>query len=187
MPRTGSASDLVGSIPANHPWFRKQPSSSLAPGANTASPAVSEPVSHWLAAIAGLAELAGHEADEQLSTIALQHSDAAMRAEAMHALGERRGPVALQVLQRALGDPHQRVRESALHAATNIGGNDAALAVGAAMASGDVAFRLRVVETLGEIGGVYALPYLKQALQDEQSIVREAAAQWLEEYSAANR
>jgi HEAT repeat protein len=154
-------------------------------GTSPSPAAGAEPARRRLVVLAELAELPDDEAGQQLTEVALRHEEAAMRAEAMHMLGERGGPGALSVLQHGLHDSHRRVRESALHAASVIGGNDAAQLVGAALGSADPAFRLAVVETLGNIGGAQVSPYLQQALQDEREVIRDAAAQWLDEWSAA--
>jgi HEAT repeat protein len=60
---------------------------------------------------------------------------------------------------------------------------EAVLALGSALSTEDDSMRLNAVDALGEIGGPNASRYLEPMLQDENDIVREAAAQWLAELS----
>ena len=59
------------------------------------------------------------------------------------------------------------------------------MATGLAFALTDenAAIRLSAVDALGEIGGAAEASFLHQALADEYSVVREAAAAWLVELS----
>lgn len=137
-------------------------------------------------AVAALAEMPGQLVDSALADAALSHVDPAVREEAVHALGERGGTIALQSLQQALQDPSPRVREEAFRALVFMGGNAAVPALGSALGTEDVSTRLNAVEALGEIGGPDAVRYLEPMLQDENDVVREAAAQWLAELSGAS-
>lgn len=113
-----------------------------------------------LAAVSGLAALAGVEAVESLAAAALEDEAPAVREEALYALG-RRGVdaagagatlAALAALEQALLDPQPRVREAAVEALTDRGGEAAAWALAAALDDPEPALRRRAVEALGEIG-----------------------------------
>ena len=67
------------------------------------------------------------------------------------------------------------VREAAIVAMAEIGGDDAARAVAPALHDDDVAIREEAVEALGDIGGEVAIRFLQQALSDHHRPVREAA------------
>jgi HEAT repeat protein len=136
-----------------------------------------------LAMMTDLAYSTDPEAESQLIGVALRAPETAIRSEAAHALGERGGPGATQTLQRMLADTDPAVRKSAVRALVDIGGDASALAIGALLSSIDTDLRLTAVEALGEIGGAYSAQLLQQALQDGHDIIRDAASQWLAEYS----
>ncbi len=136
-----------------------------------------------LQSIAALAETPGQLEDAALAGAALSHVEPAVREEAVHALGERGGIIALQTLQQALLDPSPSVRDAAFRAFIDMGGDAAVLALGSALGAEDALTRLNAVDALGEIGGPDAARYLESMLQDENDIVRQAAAQWLAELS----
>lgn len=131
--------------------------------------------------VATLADVPGLHAESALAAAALSHAEAAIREEAIHALGERGGTIALHTLQQALLDLSPRVREATVRALVDLGGGEAVLALSSALGAGDASLRLNAVDALGEIGGPDAARYLKQMLQDENDAVREAAAEWLAE------
>jgi HEAT repeats/PBS lyase HEAT-like repeat len=140
-----------------------------------------------LETVVAAADRPGQDADSVLAGIALGHDDVAVREEAVYALGERGGSLAMQTLQQAIQDPHPRVREAAVRALADVDTNEAARILGGALTAKDAALRLDAVEALGEIGSPEAARYIEQALGDESSLVREAAAQWLAELSAERR
>lgn len=134
-----------------------------------------------LAAVVGLAETPGLLSEATLADVALSHTDPAVRVEAVHALGERDGPIVLAALQQALQDSNSRVRESAVRAFADVGGDAAALGLSPALSAAETAMRLDAVDALAEIGGADATRFLHQALEDQDPRVREAAAQYLAE------
>ena len=136
-----------------------------------------------LQGVVALAETRGQLEDSALANAALGHMESAVREEAVHALSERGGTIALQTLQQALQDPSPRVREEALRALVVMGGDAAVLVLGSALDTEDASMRLNAMDALGEIGGPDAARYLEPMLQDENAVVREAAAQWLAELS----
>lgn len=162
-------------VSARHDLTSKPDALSLVRAADTRSAAMHE--------VATLADVPGLHAESALAAAALSHAEAAIREEAIHALGERGGTIALQTLQQALQDPSPRVREATVRAFADVGGDEAASALSSALSAADPSLRLNAVDGLGEIGGSDATRYLKQMLQDENDAVREAAAQWLAEFS----
>lgn len=134
-------------------------------------------------AVAELVDVPGPHAESALAAAALSHAESAVREEAIHALGERGGTIALHTLQQALQDPSPRVREAALRAFIDMGGDQAVLVLSSALGAEDVAMRVNAVDALGEIGGPDARRYLEQMLWDENDVVRDAAADWLTELS----
>lgn len=133
--------------------------------------------------IAALTDERGEHAESALAAAALSHTEIAVREEAIHALGERGGAVALQILQQVLQDPDPRIRAAAVPALVDVGGAGAVWALGGALATGEDSLRLSVVDALGEIGRLETTRYLEQALQDRNGLVREAAGEWLAELS----
>jgi hypothetical protein len=134
--------------------------------------------------VISLADVVGEQAESVLAEAALGHAEPAVREEAVHALAERGGTLALQTLQQALQDPSGRVRDAAIRAFVDMGGDQAASVLGSALTTeGDISMRVNVIDALGEIGGPEATRYLEQLLSDENDRVREAAAQWLAEPS----
>jgi HEAT repeat protein len=140
-----------------------------------------------LEAVLAAADTPGQDADSVLASVALGHDDVAVREEAVYALGERGGGLAMQTLQQAIQDPHPRIREAAVRALVDVDTDEAARILGGALTAKDAALRLDAVEALGEIGSPEATRYIAQALGDESRLVREAAAQWLAELSAERR
>jgi HEAT repeats/HEAT repeat len=136
-----------------------------------------------LAIIASAADSAGHDADSVLADAALDHADAAVREEAIHALGERGGSLAVQTLQQTMQDPDLGIRRAAVQALADIGTDEAARILSVALSAKDNSLRLDAVEALGDIGSQDSVLYIQQVLQDESPPVREAAAQWLAELS----
>jgi HEAT repeat protein len=132
-------------------------------------------------AIAALMEAPEQYSESTLADMALSHAEASVREEAVHALGERRGVVALQTLQQVLQDPNPRVRAEAVRALVVVGGRDAVSILSSALSASDPSLRADVVDALGEIGGSDATQILEQMGQDENEVVREAAAEWLAE------
>jgi HEAT repeats len=132
-------------------------------------------------AIAALMEAPEQYSESTLADMALSHAEPSVREEAVHALGERRGAVALQTLQQALQDPNPRVRAEAIRALVVVGGRDAVSILSSALSASDPSLRVDVVDALGEIGGSDATQFLEQMRHDENDVVREAAAEWLAE------
>jgi HEAT repeat protein len=137
-----------------------------------------------LKAVTALAEAPGEHADSALAEVALSHGESEVRDEAVHALGQRGGTIALQTLQQALQDPTKRVREAAVRALADVRGDEAVRILGSALNAGDASLRVNAADALGEIGGPEATRYLEQVLGDENEVVREAAAEWLTELPA---
>lgn len=156
----------------------------LTPKANSLSPVrAPDARSAAMDAVTALADVPGQHSDSALADAALGHAESAVREEAIHALGERGGPIAVHTLQQALQDPSPRVREAAVRAFAEMGGDEAVLVLGSALSAADASMRVNAMDALGEIGGPDATRYLEQMLGDENGVVREAAAEWLAELS----
>lgn len=157
----------------------------LAPHANTPSLV---PTTGTLQAemqtVSSLAAAAGADAASALAQAALSHAAPAIREEAVYALGERDGPIAVQTLQQALRDPSPRVRQAACRVLAAIGADGAVLALSSVLGSEDASLRADAVDALAEIGGPAAMHYLEQMVGDENEVVREAAGEWLAELAA---
>lgn len=136
-----------------------------------------------LEAVTALADMPGEQADSSLSSVALSHGDPAVREEAVYALSERRGTIALRTLQEALHDSSPRVRDAAIRALVDANADDAATLLSMALRAEDVATRLSAIDALGEVGGPEATRYIEQMLRDDNDVVREAAAEWMSELS----
>jgi hypothetical protein len=138
--------------------------------------------------------------------VALQHEDAQTRHRAADALGEIGDPAAVRALLEAVRDPNAYVRRQAARALGQIGdasavpgligalnddrhfvreqGVEALARIGAASVSGladalreqNPAARFHIVEALGSIGDVSAVPALIDALSDTNPYVRQSAA-----------
>ena len=105
-----------------------------------------------LATVATAAESAGHNADSVLANAALGYADAAVREEAIHALGERGGSLAVQTLQQTIQDPDSGIRRATVRALADVGTPEAARILGVALSAKDNSLRLDAVEALGDIG-----------------------------------
>lgn len=130
-----------------------------------------------------LADVPGQHAESALADTALSHAEPAVREEAIHALGERSGTIALSTLQQALQDASPRVRRAAVHALAGREEHEAVLALASALYSAGPSMRVNAMDALGGIGGPGAIRYMEQMLGDETNVVREAAAEWLAELS----
>ena len=91
---------------------------------------------------------------------------------------------AAEALAIALGDEDSWVREEAVDALEEIGGDEAARALAIALEDEDSSVREEAVEALGEIGGEAAIDLLEQALADEDESVRDTAADILAQLTA---
>ena len=118
-------------------------------------------------------EILGHEPSADS-----KRSDAltAARAETIYALIAEGSDAVLEVLPGALLDSERRVREAAIDAYADLGGEESARALAVALGDQDAQLRVLTVFSLGEIGGQTSMGLLRQALGDEELTVREAAA-----------
>jgi HEAT repeat protein len=139
-----------------------------------------------LESIAAAADSTGPQAVTTLVEAALSHRDSAVREEAVRALGERSGGLAIQTLEQTIQDPDPEVRVASVRALADVGTDEAVRILSGALSAADPSLRLDVVEALGDIGSPNAALYLEQALGDESQPVHEAAAQWLDELSGCN-
>jgi HEAT repeat protein len=139
------------------------------------------------ATVASAAESAGPQADSVLADAALGYADAAVREEAIRALGERGSSLAVQTLQQTIQDPDSRIQHATVRALTDVGTQEAVWILGVVLGAQDASLRLDAVEALGDIGSPDAALYIQQGLRDESPPVREAAAQWLAELSDKRR
>lgn len=94
---------------------------------------------------------------------------------AIEALGDSEHPDAVLSLRSALTDEDEEVREAAIAALTEIGGEAAANALSIALRDDDVALREDAVAALGIIGGEAAAQALSIALYDGDVSIREDA------------
>ena len=165
-PRDGPAADLLAAherLTHRHPGL------------------ASDDATARLAAVSALA--ASGEATDALAAAALFDADAAVREEAVHALGAAAGETGLRVLEQALADPALRVRRAAVDALADSESDQTVWALAAALRDEDATLREQAVYALGDVGGGAAISVLSQALADERGFVREAAAEVLKELS----
>ena len=135
-----------------------------------------------LEAVSSLAISGSVQAAMALSVAALNDEDAAVREEAVHALGETGDRAGRQILEQAILDSDNGVREAAVKALADLGGDDSALALAAVLSDEDPSLRQDVVHALAEIGGETAMGMLRQAAVDPHIAVSEAAVEALAEF-----
>jgi HEAT repeat protein len=80
-------------------------------------------------------------------------------------------------------DPDANVRQAAVDAFTEIGGDESASALAIVLHDDDVSLREEVVYALGEIGGTTAVSLLAQAQADPESHIQAAATELLDQLS----
>lgn len=118
--------------------------------------------------------------------IAVGHRDARAREDALHWLGEAGGEVALQTSRQALFDPSLDVRRAAVRSLARMGGVEAEQSLVAILQSPEVSLRLEVLDALALLNPRAARAQLEMAALDGDQVVREAAAEWLEEIGQPN-
>jgi HEAT repeat protein len=125
--------------------------------------------------------------DSTLASLALSDPAPAVREEALYALSVRGGGVALQTLQQASQDLHPQVRRAAIHALGTLGGAQAEQALVATLNIADPPpVLLETIDALGLTGGTTARWHLERLRQHENDVVREAAADWVDELSVTH-
>ncbi len=87
------------------------------------------------------------------------------------------------MLRQALLDPDANVRQAAVDAFTEIGGDDSAMALAIVLHDQDASLREEVVYALGEIGGAAAIDLLAQAQGDPERHIQQAATELLDRLS----
>lgn len=107
---------------------------------------------------------------------ALQDTDAAVRRQAVVALGELGSARAASPVADLLKDPQPAVRAAAARTLEAIDARQAVPALTAAMSDANASVRRAVVSALGALGDAAALDALTRALKDEDASVRRAAA-----------
>lgn len=138
-----------------------------------------------LEALAIAADAPGSDAVALLVEAALGHADVAVREEAVHGLGERRGVLVVPTLQQAIQDPQSRVRAASVRALTDVATEEAVWALGGVLGASDASLRLDATDALGQIGSRDAMHLLQQLTGDADPRVRESAEGWLEELGSA--
>lgn len=103
------------------------------------------------------------------------------RGAAAETLADQRDAASVPALRLALRDRDQQVREAAIAALVEIGGDEAANALAVALTDEHPWLREVAVSALGEIGGETAIRLLQQALSDTDASVKELAAAMLEQ------
>jgi HEAT repeat protein len=116
-----------------------------------------------------------------VDSAALFDRNAAVREEAVRALGAR-GEPALPDLLRALFDQDRRVRRAAIEALTDVGGERALDVLAAAVHDTDARLRENVVYAAGRIGSPGAETIVEMLSADPSDAVREAARVLLSEF-----
>ncbi|MFE6054247.1 HEAT repeat domain-containing protein [Kitasatospora sp. NPDC056446] len=107
----------------------------------------------------------------------LNDGDAWTRAYAVTALGRIGGPDARPLVDPAVADPDARVRGAAVRAVDWPGFSGDALTVLARLLHDvDVVVRMHAAIALGRLGDLRAVPFLVEALDDDQNVVREAVS-----------
>jgi hypothetical protein len=137
-------------------------------------------------AVSALADIGGDGAVAAMAQ-AMGDGDPAVRQEAVYALGDMGDlgdETAIQVLEQALMDPEENVREAAIEGFTDIGGDESARALAVTLNDEDASLGEEAVYALGEIGGETAIQLLQQTMATHASAsIREAAAEILAELS----
>ncbi len=131
-------------------------------------------------ALAALAVLGGEHAS-LAAVSALSDPAAAVREEAVYAVGSIDGAEAAGQLAQSLQDPSQSVREAAVTTLAELGGPEAMAALEQSLASGDEALRMSVVEEMADIDDAWATDLLQRAARDAAPQVADAAARNLAE------
>jgi hypothetical protein len=116
------------------------------------------------------------------ATAALSDPVPDVRAEAVQALASPGTPNSVPMLKQALSDADEEVREAAVDALGDIGDEESVAALAEQLKGADIPLAIRAIEALGAIGEAAAIRVLRHAaVQGEQSAIREAAADALEE------
>lgn len=136
--------------------------------------------------IAAAPRTVGAEATRALTQAATTAALAELREEAVFALGDIGGVDAEAAVATALSDPDPRVHEAAVRALTRQGGDNAVHALQWALAQADGPHRPMIVDAIGRIGSPAAVTALQLAMRHEDARVRQAAAEWIDEYRAAS-
>jgi HEAT repeat protein len=118
--------------------------------------------------------------------VAMNDPAVAVRAEAIHVLGELNVPESLGHLKNALYDPERGVRVVAIDALADSGLDDAVPLLADLLNDPDQAIRAEVIHAMADIGGEIAHHYMQQALSDANEINRETAAAYLSEIATAH-
>lgn len=138
-------------------------------------------VGQRLDAVIELANRGGSDATAALVAAAQGDTDAAVREEAVSALGEIDSEISRDALAHALTDADVSVRRAAVEALADLGGQASALSLKRALHDREVSVRAEAVDALGGIGGSESIALLRQAARDEAGVVREAAGEYLAE------
>lgn len=118
---------------------------------------------------------------EQALASLLNDQDPEIRAAAVEALGAQASPDAIGGLSYALRDPDELVRRSAIEYLAEIGTRDALEALTITLDDQDTDLRLSVVTELADIESAPAAALLQRFLSDSDPLVREIAAESLNE------
>jgi hypothetical protein len=156
------------------------------PSSRTQDGPTQDDIARRLDHLASVPRAADTTAIRALSAAATTAAVAAIREEAVFALGDIGGADGQATVTTALSDPDPQVRDAAVQALARQGGDAAVHALGWALAQADRARRPVVVDAIGRIGGPAAIAALRSATRHDDPRVRQAAAEWLDEYGAAS-
>ena len=152
-------------------------------GAIAGGAAVESPGTRWIREIRTLTEEAvrGSEAAvADLGDIIASDADAAVRHQAVAALGQLKGPEIEEVLTDALADVDTSVRVRAVRGLRGAGTDTAVQSLTEVLAGDpDPQVRLAAVRALTSLPGTVTAQGLEKALSDPDAVVRETAARGL--------
>lgn len=130
-----------------------------------------------------LGQVEDPSAAEDLERLVARDGDRRVQLAAVHALGSIEAPRSAPTLARATESTDRELRYSALEALLDLDQEDDALVplFLRFVADPDAEVRVRVIEALGSLGAVEAVPAIKRALEDRVPEVRRAAVEALAE------
>jgi HEAT repeat protein len=131
-------------------------------------------------AIADLGDTRTWIAEQTLASL-LNDQDTEIREAAVEALGAHASPGAISGLSYALRDPDELVRRSAIEYLADIGTNDALEALTITLDDQNTDLRLSVVTELADLRSAPAAALLQRFLSDSDPLIREIAADSLNE------
>ncbi len=132
-----------------------------------------------LDAVSALGVLEDLRAEDLLGDVASHDANPSVRAEALHALGDRGAGVLNPALASALNDPDAGIRRAAIHALEIDRSQMSLPFLAQTLQDADASVRATAADAIAEIGGAEARRLLESVRADENAGVREVAAEHL--------